>query len=983
MDRAPVIRVRLGPLCRGLLGLVAIGALVGGVPYVLVRFIGWPLPRHVPTWHEVGNALSQHGLSDTAILDVLSCALWLCWAVLMLAFLTESIALMRSRAVGRLPVAGRFQGLAAFLLGTIVLTLAASFARGGGSGVSLPRVAITTPVRPPVLIRSPFGDGTSEHDGRIDAELTAVITDDPTRSDVPMSTSTSRPSERTYVVRGEDTLWGIAERELGDPLSWRAIFELNKGVPQPGGGALQSPHWIYPGWVLRLPSSAPASSSPDTHPTPAPAATTTTEPPTTTPTEPTTTTAPNPTSVEARGPIAAPSSTMPAGPSTTPARSEPPTRANRRTGDNLGHVPGHPGANRGEGRRGPEPAAMLSATDRVGGSLVVAILGALVALRLRRRQRYRPRAPWAGRHLGAPALTPTLRDLLVARRAEVDDDADFPSESVPEVAPLSGVVSDEAFAAPDRIEAGTVEEGWAAVPVELSLGRWSGLVLSGAGGEATLRGWLAALLARSGPFNVQIVTTPSCARRLLSGLDLARTVQLRDDLAALFASVEAEFVDRTRRIERDGLADATDYRGGDDPYPFLVALVDAVPAEERGRWRVLAESAGHLAACALALDIDATEEEEGPRLVVDADGWVEHAAPQALADLLGSARCFALGSDEAADLLAPIAAVHNYSGPEDEPDAADRAPEETNGDGRSEWPMPQLVASTVTDAIEQEPVNDQRRDGEVLPEPAAVPIRVQLLGVMRVVSFGVLVEHDFRASGFELLAWYALRPEGARREVATEALWPDRSPRRGHDAFWNALGSIRSRLGRPEGSDEKPLDVIAKVGDLYVPDAAVLDIDLWQFEAGLAAAARATNDDDRIIALTVALDSYGGTFCPGTDYLWSEPAREDLHRRALDAACRLAELHEQAGRNEEAVVALRRALTTDPICEEVVRRIGRLLEDLGRVDEALAVRDELHAHLDEADLDSSRATDALFGEMRRRRERIAEVRRRRETGPNR
>ena len=106
----------------------------------------------------------------------------------------------------------------------------------------------------------------------------------------------------------------------------------------------------------------------------------------------------------------------------------------------MGHVQGAPGRGPAvEGRRGPEPAAMLFG-DRMGSrrSLVVAILGALVALRLRRRQRYRPVRQRAGRRLGVAALTPTLHDLLVTRRAEVDDDADFPSESVPEVAPLSG-----------------------------------------------------------------------------------------------------------------------------------------------------------------------------------------------------------------------------------------------------------------------------------------------------------------------------------------------------------------------------------------------------------------------------------------------------------------------------------------------------------------------------------------------------------------
>jgi DNA-binding SARP family transcriptional activator len=61
---------------------------------------------------------------------------------------------------------------------------------------------------------------------------------------------------RTYVVQRGDTLWGIAERQLGDPLDWSEIYQLNEGRAQPDGRALTDPHWIYPGWTLVLPPTA-------------------------------------------------------------------------------------------------------------------------------------------------------------------------------------------------------------------------------------------------------------------------------------------------------------------------------------------------------------------------------------------------------------------------------------------------------------------------------------------------------------------------------------------------------------------------------------------------------------------------------------------------------------------------------------------------------------------------------------------------------
>ena len=60
----------------------------------------------------------------------------------------------------------------------------------------------------------------------------------------------------TIVVQRHDTLWGLAERHLGSGSRFHQIVELNRGRPQPDGRTLTDPHWIYPGWVLRLPADA-------------------------------------------------------------------------------------------------------------------------------------------------------------------------------------------------------------------------------------------------------------------------------------------------------------------------------------------------------------------------------------------------------------------------------------------------------------------------------------------------------------------------------------------------------------------------------------------------------------------------------------------------------------------------------------------------------------------------------------------------------
>jgi DNA-binding SARP family transcriptional activator len=85
-----------------------------------------------------------------------------------------------------------------------------------------------------------------------------LATSKPATTDLstPEAATASTNSSRTYVVQRGDTLWGIAERQLGDPLDWSEIYQLNEGRAQPDGRALTDPHWIYPGWTLVLPPTA-------------------------------------------------------------------------------------------------------------------------------------------------------------------------------------------------------------------------------------------------------------------------------------------------------------------------------------------------------------------------------------------------------------------------------------------------------------------------------------------------------------------------------------------------------------------------------------------------------------------------------------------------------------------------------------------------------------------------------------------------------
>jgi DNA-binding SARP family transcriptional activator len=246
------------------------------------------------------------------------------------------------------------------------------------------------------------------------------------------------------------------------------------------------------------------------------------------------------------------------------------------------------------------------------------------------------------------------------------------------------------------------------------------------------------------------------------------------------------------------------------------------------------------------------------------------------------------------------------------------------------------------------------------PEPPAppetAPVRVTVFGPYEIALDGEVVSKGLRSVAKELLAWLCLRPEGASVEAAVEALWPDTERSQVHKQFWQAATNLRTRLRTAGDPGTK---VLVQSGDVYRLDPAALTCDLWVFQDALGVAARA--DDDRVarVALRRAVDAYRGELLAGTDYPWVEPVRQDLHRRALDAHLRLADLEDRLGNPDAADATLHRAIDINRYAEEPYRRLMALQAERGRLDAVAHTWRLLQERLDEIDVDPEPATVRL------------------------
>lgn len=228
---------------RSLFSAVSLMVLLVGAP-LLLSFAHATLPVaalvkagvHPGTW----GRLLRSRLDDGGVVDVATSVAWMAWAWLAVCVAAEMLANLKGVPAGRLPGSRYVQPLATLLVSA--------------------SLAVLPSAKPTSHLRLQAVEAASIRSVGHDTVSFSALAMDETESSAP------EIPPNTYVVEPGDTLWSIAQRQLGSPLLWREIAELNMGRPQPDGETLTDAHWIFPGWVLLLPTSSPV-------PTPIPATT--------------------------------------------------------------------------------------------------------------------------------------------------------------------------------------------------------------------------------------------------------------------------------------------------------------------------------------------------------------------------------------------------------------------------------------------------------------------------------------------------------------------------------------------------------------------------------------------------------------------------------------------------------------------------------------------------------------------------------------
>ena len=999
----------LGRLLGASLGLLV---LVAGIPLGLVFGVGFP--HSVPSWSDVVNQLQIQGIPTAALLYFLALVCWVFWAYLMWSLVTEAVALVR-RSPGRQRAARKpGQRLAGALLVTLFM------------GLQL----MTSRADPPRAV-TPLAAGLAPR-----TAITAVYHPASTTPTTPgaaaslLSSSSSPAADQEVQVQPGDSLWAISGREYGNPQEWTAIWGANQGQTEDNGETFTDPSIIDPGWELQVPNPSPAAPAVETPATaPSASASATPSPPALNAeqqvevqpgdslwaisgreygnpqdwtrvwdadqgqTEDNGQTFTDPSLIDPGWELAVPAlnapSTAPSPPVTSPTTHAVGSASGAAPHDIGATLPslapplapvapsvsaGGAPASLPTSAAAPQSVTTRPTDGRVeesiapmdwgvtlgeGGMISLGVAAAAVAgLWLMRRHERRRWSPSSLAGTGRSAVSILMRNpstvlmrralTLVARQrgAGVLPTADQLQDAIEKVRQMPG-----------RIPVGQSRSG----DVVMDVGQVSGLCLAGPGAEGAARAMAVSLLAHHGPDALGEVLTIS-GWGLVPGLERIRGVYLEEDLAGVVQRIQGELIRRERTLAALPAEDFVASAATDDPLTALLVLLPTEAVEPASRLAEMEALLEQGRRCGVAVVLVGTAPPAGSyrEVVVAADGSL---APAAAALMGGAIRLYTPSASEAAVVAASLAGREGEEVDVDELAAVEESAPEPEAFVEAEEPAPPSAEELVRQAA------------------ASKPVRLSIFGGLRIFVGGEEVEAGIGDSGKEVLSLLAVAKRGElSKEQGIDLISGGVVSDFDYGTYWdNGIRKTRRQLRLLSGLGTE-VDFIPR-DPSYRLNRELVDTDLWRLEAGIAAARRSEDTEERRLLLQAATDGVRGVPFAGQGdqgrhtrevptYEWLVEEQPRVQQVAMQALNLLAELHADAGDLASAVGAVEQAMSVaDGPCEDLYRTRIRIEHRFGRNRAALATYAELSSQLawdmpDGSGEGPDEETEALMADVR-------------------
>nr|WP_107905392.1 LysM peptidoglycan-binding domain-containing protein [Streptomyces chartreusis] len=223
----------LGRLLKAMLSLIVLTVAVAGLPLLLA----WATPIIWAATHDDLAHLLDRQDTGAVFLLVLVAVAWIGWAQFTVCAARELFAQLRGRPWHAPRGLGSSQRAAALLIGSILVLLPTSSALASDAQAA---PSTTTAHIPGQTTPAPHAPGS--HTTSPDQAHTSAAT-----------TPASRASYTVRETRPAESLWAIAERELGDGERWREIADLNEGRTMADGQVFRANSFLQPGWQLQMP----------------------------------------------------------------------------------------------------------------------------------------------------------------------------------------------------------------------------------------------------------------------------------------------------------------------------------------------------------------------------------------------------------------------------------------------------------------------------------------------------------------------------------------------------------------------------------------------------------------------------------------------------------------------------------------------------------------------------------------------------------